>query len=250
MKATNAVDSAVELARAEHYYDHFAESYEAHRDGRGRYHDLLDDGEVDLARRYVEGRDLLEVGCGTGLILRRLRPFARRAMGVDLSRGMLEYARKRGLDVVQGSAASLPFADASFDVVVSFKTLPHVPDLGIALSEMARVTRKGGVIIAELYNPHSLRAWIKEHLPARGIVSGITEGDVHCRFDDDTALRSRLPKGCEVERIRGMRTVVPFAAALETWPLGSAFEWIEWRLCDTRFAARRGGFVSYVIRRN
>ncbi|MFI5302910.1 MAG: class I SAM-dependent methyltransferase, partial [Polyangiales bacterium] len=138
------VDLDAEIARARAYYDRFAPSYEARRDGRGRYHDLVDDLEVELAIPYARGAHVLDIGCGTGLISRRLMAHARSVTGVDLSPRMLAVARARGLDVVEASALSLPFEDASFDVAVSFKTLAHVPDLSRALAEMTRVVRPGG----------------------------------------------------------------------------------------------------------
>jgi len=236
-------------ARARRYYDAFAESYEARRDGRGRYHDLLDALEIELAAPYVEGREVLEVGCGTGLLLRRFAELAKRAVGVDLSPGMLEHARARGLDVREGSATKLPFPDASFDAAVSFKTLPHVPDLRRALAEMARVVRPGGVLIAELYNPRSVRHAIKRFLPAGRVASG-TERDVLVRFDDREDLIRALPARCAIERARGIRTVVPAAAALEIPLLGPALERAERRVADSSFAERYGGFVAWVIRRS
>ena len=133
------------------YYDAFAARYEDHRGERdpGGYHDLLDELEADFVERFGGGREVLEVGCGTGLVLARIAGFARRAQGIDLSPGMLEKARARGLDVVEGSATALPFPDASFDVTCAFKVLAHIPDIERALSEMARVTRPRGTIIAE-----------------------------------------------------------------------------------------------------
>ncbi len=235
-------------AQARAYYDAFAESYEARRDGRGRYHDLLDTLEIELATPYVEGREVLEVGCGTGLLLRRFAEIAKRAVGVDLSPGMLARARERGLDVHEGSATQLPFPDASFDAAVSFKTLPHVPDLRRALSEMARVVRPGGVLIAELYNPRSVRHAIKRFLPAGRVASG-TERDVLVRFDDRDDLIRALPPRCTIERARGIRTIVPAAVALDVPLLGRTLERVERRVADTTFGERYGGFVAWVIRR-
>src|SRR5579864_633539 len=100
------------------YYDEFARSYEAHRrpnDPYG-YHALVDDLEIELAQRYGAGRDVLECGCGTGLLLERIASFARSAKGIDLSTGMLELARARDLDVCEGSVTELPFGDAAFDL--------------------------------------------------------------------------------------------------------------------------------------
>src|SRR5215208_6611178 len=141
------------------YYDEFSKGYEKRRGDNdpGGYHELVDDLEVDFATRYAAGGDLLEVGCGTGLLLERLAKVTRTAQGIDLSAGMLEKARSRGLDVRQGSAVDLPYPDASFDVTCSFKVLAHIEAIERALSEMIRVTRPGGVVLAEFYNPLSLR---------------------------------------------------------------------------------------------
>src|ERR1700728_2483987 len=143
------------------YYDEFSVAYERHRHDPRGYHALLDGLEVELTERYGSGRDVLECGCGTGLLLERIARFARTAKGIDLSPGMLELARGRGLDVREGSVTQLPFDDASFDVTCSFKVLAHVPEIGKALAEMARVTRPGGAVIAEFYNPLSLRGIAK-----------------------------------------------------------------------------------------
>jgi SAM-dependent methyltransferase len=249
-------DGDREITRARAYYDAFAPTYERRRDGRGRYHDLIDDLEVELVAPYVRGRDVLEVGCGTGLILRRLAEGARRAVGVDLSPRMLECARARDLEVVEGSATALPFADASFDVVVSFKTLPHVPDLSRALTEMARVLRPSpdAVLVAELYNPSSLRAVAKRVLPASRIGegnerSGRTERDVLVRYDDRRALERALPRGFVIDRARGIRTVTLAARVLDVPLVGGAIVGLERALADTPIATRFGGFVCWVLRR-
>jgi ubiquinone/menaquinone biosynthesis C-methylase UbiE len=137
------------------YYDDFSGWYEKER-GRG-YHQLIDDLEVEVARPFAEGRRALEVGCGTGLILQRVAAVAAQAKGIDISPGMLAKARERGLDVCEGLATKLPFDDESFDLVYSFKVLAHVPEIREALAEMARVCAPGGVVLAEFYNPHSVR---------------------------------------------------------------------------------------------
>src|SRR6185369_5071326 len=109
------------------YYDDFAGWYEKER--HLPYHRMLDDLEVELVERYAAGKAVLEVGCGTGLILHRTARFARRAAGIDL-----------------------PIATASVDVAYSFKVLAHIPDIEGALREMARVVRPGGWVLAEFYN--------------------------------------------------------------------------------------------------
>lgn len=232
------------------YYDEFSKSYEKHRrpNDPGGYHALLDDLEIELVERYGKGKDVLECGCGTGLILERLAEFARHATGIDLSPGMLELARSRGLDVHEGSVTALPFDDAAFDVTCSFKVLAHVPDIGKALAEMARVTRPGGVILAEFYNPWSFRGLAKKIGPAGKISHRTTESAVYTRFDSPGTLPKILPPGTRLEAARGIRIVTPAAVAMRVPGLRGMLSKAERLLCDSP-AARFGGFYVAVIRK-
>lgn len=233
------------------YYDEFARDYELHRrpnDPSG-YHALVDDLEIDLVARYGRGGDVLECGCGTGLLLERIQEFARSAKGIDLSPGMLEKAVARGLDAREGSVTELPFPDASFDVTCSFKVLAHVEAIGRALSEMARVTRPGGVVLAEFYNAMSLRALAKRLGPA-GKISDLTrESAVYTRFDAPWVIPRLLPPGTAIEAARGVRIVTPVAAAMRVPFLREALRALEYRLADGP-AARFGGFYVAVIRKS
>lgn len=232
------------------YYDEFSKTYERHRrpnHGDG-YHALVDDLEVELCARYGTGKDVLECGCGTGLILERIQEHARRAAGIDLSPGMLELARSRGLEVQEGSVTDLPFPDATFDVTCSFKVLAHVPDIGKALAEMARVTRPGGVILAEFYNPYSLRGLAKRLGPAGKISDRTRESAVYTRFDAPGTIPRIMPPGTRVEAARGIRIVTPAAAAMKIPGLSGMFRVAERLLCDTP-AARLAGFYVAVLRK-
>ena len=240
--------SSLEATRS--YYDEFAAKYEAERrpnDPHG-YHAMLDDLEVELTERYGTGKDVLECGCGTGLLLDRFRAFAKSAKGMDLSPGMLEKARARGLDVSVGSVTDLPFEDASFDVTCSYKVLAHVPDIGKALSEMARVTRPGGVILAEFYNPLSLRGLVKRLGPAGKISDKTKESAVYTRFDAPWVLPKLVPAGTFVEAIRGVRIVTPTAKVMRIPGVRDVLFKLERRLMDTP-AAYLAGFCVAVIRK-
>ncbi len=237
------------LGATRRYYDAFAARYEARRGGNvpGGYHDMLDDLEIDFLRPFGRGGEVLEVGCGTGLLLERIAGFASRAVGIDLSPGMLEHARARGLDVAEGSATDLPFDAESFDVACSFKVLAHVEDLDRALSEMLRVVRPGGVVVAELYNRRSLRALVKRFGPAGAVADRLDESAVYTRFDDPAEVVARLPAGAHLEAERGVRIVTPAAKALELPVIGPVLRFAEERLAD-RFA-RLGGFWIAAIRK-
>jgi len=100
------------------------------------------------------GRDILEIGVGTGLTLPYF-PADKRVVGVDLSEDMLQVAsrkvRERGLCAVIGlcvmDACRLGFADEAFDAVTAQFVITLVPDPEQALDEMDRVLRPGGEIV-------------------------------------------------------------------------------------------------------
>jgi ubiquinone/menaquinone biosynthesis C-methylase UbiE len=229
------------------YYDDFAGWYE--RERQRPYHRLLDDLEIELVRRHGEGRAVLEVGCGTGLLLGRIAGFARRAVGVDLSAGMLARARARGLDVVQGSATALPFADGAFDLACAFKVLAHVPELDVALAELARVTRPGGWVLAELYGAHSLRRLIKLAKRPHPVSPTTTDDAVFTAYHSARQARALLPPTLRYHGLRGIRVVTPAAWLHEVPGLGRALRAGERVLADLPSARRLGGFLVVIAQR-
>jgi ubiquinone/menaquinone biosynthesis C-methylase UbiE len=230
----------------ESYYDVMSEGYENER--HMGYHVFLDNAEVKSVLDLVRGKEVLEVGCGTGLILSRLAPIASRVVGVDLSAGMLEKARARGLTVVQANALALPFPDASFDVAVSFKVLAHIEDIRGAVSEMCRVVKPGGYVAAEFYNKHSIRSLIKYVKKPSPIGKGVADTDVYTRYDSLKDAASYFPAGMEVVRVRGIRTVIPTAAVMKIPGLDSILGWQDGIVGRTPFG-RLGGFLVVIARK-
>lgn len=108
----------------------------------------------------VEGRDVLEIGCGSAPCARWLAMEGARVVGLDLSAGMLRYAaaanEATGLDVplVRANAEYLPFADGSFDLACSaFGAVPFVASLDAVFGEVARVLRPGGSWVFAVTHP-------------------------------------------------------------------------------------------------
>ena len=161
---------------ARRYYDDFSDAYERRR-GYG-YHQMIDDLEFQVTAPYARGARVLELGCSTGLILARIARIAEEAVGIDLSEGMAQQARDRGLDARIGSVCDLPFEDEEFDLTYSFKVLGHVPDIEAALREAARVTRPGGHLLLEFYNPWSLRYLAKKVAGPQSISGARDHGEV------------------------------------------------------------------------
>jgi ubiquinone/menaquinone biosynthesis C-methylase UbiE len=98
---------------------------------------------------------VLDLGCGTGQLAHRLRRAGARVVGCDFSAGMLAAARARDRRVgwVQGDALHLPFGRAVFDAVVSTQTYHWFPEQAVALREIARVLRPGGLIVLTAVRP-------------------------------------------------------------------------------------------------
>jgi len=112
---------------------------------RGRW---IGDTEYALAARLVAaqaGDSLLDVGCGTGWFTRRAAADDLVATGLDPNPDWLDYARAHSspaLNWVEGDARALPFADASFDHVLSIAALCFVDDERQAVAESVRVARR------------------------------------------------------------------------------------------------------------
>jgi ubiquinone/menaquinone biosynthesis C-methylase UbiE len=236
-----------ELRSTQNYYDRFSTTYE--RERHHGYHRLIDELELELVRRYGAGRDILEAGCGTGLLLAEATRVARSALGLDLSHGMLVHARQRGLRIVQGSLTRLPLPDASFDLVYSVKVLAHVPPIREAVAELARVTRPGGHLLLEFYNPYSLRHLAKVLGGAAPIAEGTTDRDVFTRYDTQAVARSYLPPDVECVGMRGVRVVTPSSRVFKIPGVAKVFEYAERIACDLPLLRGLGGFLILIAKK-
>jgi SAM-dependent methyltransferase len=99
------------------------------------------------------GTDLLDVGCGSGLTLSLAAARGAVVAGIDVSPGLLERARTLvpDADLRLGDLQVLPWADASYDVVVGVNAFQFAADPVAALAEAARVVRPRGVVAASLF---------------------------------------------------------------------------------------------------
>jgi SAM-dependent methyltransferase len=94
---------------------------------------------------------ILDAGCGTGNNLKHFAPWSR-PIGVDLSQDALHFCQKRGVAVAGANLLSLPFKEATFDLVTSFDVLYHrwVTDDRAAVRELVRVLRPGGRLLVRV----------------------------------------------------------------------------------------------------
>ena len=150
----------------------------------------------------VSGR-VLEVGAGTGLNL----PFYDAGADVVLTEpdaAMRARLRRRGVEVVDAPAEALPFADASFDVVVSTLVLCTCADPVAAIGELRRVLRPGGrLVFIEHVRADDARRQDRWARPWRVFAHG-------CRCNQPTLalLRAELDVRCEFAPWRGMPSIV------------------------------------------
>jgi SAM-dependent methyltransferase len=96
----------------------------------------------------LAGRALLDAGCGAGLALRLAADRGAVVSGLDASASLLGIARGRtpGADLRTGDIQALPFGDASFDIVTSFNAIQYATDPAVAVQQLARVCRPGGLV--------------------------------------------------------------------------------------------------------
>jgi len=138
------------------YYDEIAASYE-----KLHGEEQLQKAKIILQNLKIEPTDtLLDVGCGTASYL---SIFHCKKTGIDPSTELLKQAK---IPVIQGTAEVLPFADNSFDIVISLTAIHHA-DAKKAISEMFRVAKRDIVIsvLKKSVNFKAIEAEIRKHRP-------------------------------------------------------------------------------------
>jgi SAM-dependent methyltransferase len=129
----------------------FAVAPDAYDRYMGRYSKLLAPQLADLAA-VSEGQRVLDVGCGPGALTAELvkRLGAAAVSAVDPSESFVAAAQERhpGVDVRRAAAEQLPFPDAVFDATLAQLVILLMENPTVGVAEMARVTRKGGVVAA------------------------------------------------------------------------------------------------------
>ena len=120
------------------------------------------DVALSLFRTSVRGTRFLDVGCGTGVVLRELTKLGH-PIGLDFTHLALDFCRQRGLtNLVRGDGSRLPLADDSLDGIIGLDIFEHIEDDEEAFREAYRTLAPGGVLVlsvpafASLWGPHDV----------------------------------------------------------------------------------------------
>lgn len=177
----------------------------------GVFAKYLEPGALEFFDRLniAPGTKLLDVGCGAGQLT---IPAAKRGIdvtGLDLAQNLVDQAKARAkvegldIDVRQGDAEDLPFADASFDVVMSLIGSMFAPRPELVASEMVRVCKPGGKIIMGNWTPAGhigqMFKIIGKHAPPPAIFPSPLQ------WGDETKVRERFANGVKDLRITPYR---------------------------------------------
>ncbi len=139
--------------------------------------------------RIRSGERVLDLATGTGITAIAARERGAQVTGVDLTPELIVVARKKAseagfsdINFQEGDAEALPFADASFDVVLSTCGHMFAPDQPKVAAELARVTRPGGRVVFLAWTPDGgLGGWFRitnKHVPPpAGVASPFNWGD-------------------------------------------------------------------------
>ncbi len=194
---------------------------------------------------------VLDVGCGAGFLSNYLAERGHRVIGLDAEDDCLAVAARhdgtRSVDYLHGDALSLPYVDASFDVVCAMDFLEHVEEPERAIAEAARVLVPGGLFFFHTFN----RNWLSWLVVIKGV-----EWFVRNTPDDMHVLRLFLKPqevaamcqahGLETIQILGSRPRFGAAAwkTLATGVVGDDFQFRftpSTRLAYTGYARRLAG---------
>lgn len=225
------------LREIKEYYDTFSSKYDSDR--TRKYFNLINEMETQTVLRHCKGKNVLEVGCGTGLILKEVQKISKLGVGIDISLQMLQIASGKGLSLAQADIMDLPFGDEVFDITFSFKVLAHVPEIKKAILEIKRVTKRGGLLILEFYNPMSFKF----------LINKIAYPHIYQRFYSYWRIKRMIPSNLTIESFRGIRIFTIFGCLLKVPVLSNILLFLEKKFCETKLGLF-GGYFAVILRKH
>lgn len=171
-------------------------------------------GNLDANLRFLDdsgllhpGVKVLEIGCGRGTLVHRLRAQGLDVVGVETSATRIEESRAlyAALPIEQISGTALPFQNEQFDLVLSFDVIEHIPDTERHLLEVRRVLKPGGSYL--LQTPNKWTNSIFETIRWRSVSKWRVD---HCSLHTYRQLRRRLAALGFEAAFADVKVVTPF----------------------------------------
>jgi len=220
------------------YQEFLADPYSsAFNYGRKKLDGLLD----DYLPAEGAGRSLLDAGCGAGFHLYTLAARGFACCGLDAADGMVARARELnpGLDIRQGDVEQLPYADRTFDYVLSIEVIRYLRDPAICLAEFRRVLKPGGMALVTAMPPRSLTLYpLANKLTSR------------VQIGSKTRVRQYFHTGRRLEGLARGAGLEPVAVRAAFWGPARNLEWLGpraisrllrwWEPRDDRLQGRPG----------
>lgn len=176
----------------------------------------------ELVRTQLPCDSFLDAGCGDGRYLRALdAELPGRIAGVDISERILETARSAipRATLQQANLEALPFADASFELVLCTQVIEHVLDAGAGVAELARVLQPGGRLVISTDNERNVVTRVL-NAPRRGAVRALRLRGTRGRIESPATPYTRASFRALLEGVGLVVSVLETFRFQLMWPLG------------------------------
>ncbi|MBS1846598.1 MAG: methyltransferase domain-containing protein [Actinobacteria bacterium] len=238
--------------RAAEYVDDGRRNWEADEPTWGIF--SVPEAEVGMLPREIDGRDAIELGCGTGYVSAWLARRGARPVGIDNSEAQLTTARtfQKEFDLefplIFGNAEEVPFPDESFDIAISEYGASIWCDPYLWIPEAARLLRPGGELVFLVNSVLSILCGPDDgNIPASDELLRPLFGMHRIEWPDDDAVEFHLPQGKVIDLLRDcdldveqLIEVRPPADATTRYPHIS-LEWARRFPCEEVWRARKRG---------
>ena len=168
-------------------------------------------------KRYLNPQSqekILEIGCGRGYTVKKVQRVAPQTFGIDLNAEAIQNGVTKNLQAM--NAESLEFPDNTFDKIYSFHTIEHIPDIGKALGEMARVLKPGGRVML-VYPAEPIRGMFSMFAAAVLLRNPFRSREIHLHKLSPAVIQ-QLIAGLPLEHAQSSFSLLEFRTILQKKP--------------------------------
>lgn len=113
-------------------------------------------------KRFIQNKTVLDVGCSSGTVGDHLKNLNCEYIGMDINPIALKEAKRKGESVLLGDAGNIPIPDNYIDIVICQGVIHHTDRPFTCISELVRITKKGGLIFIYVYKKYSPYYFIRK----------------------------------------------------------------------------------------